>query len=106
MERIEAIIAREILIRNAVVSGRGWLSFLVVCICLAISACYELMEWWVAIRSGDSAGAFLGTQCYVWDTQSDMMFALTGALMALLLLSRWHDKQLKRYVERGTRDAV
>lgn len=100
---VPAIIAREILVRNAVVSGRGWLSFFVICICLAISAFYELIEWWVAILSGASAEAFLGTQGYVWDTQSDMMYALVGALMALALLSKVHDKQLARYVERGTR---
>jgi len=93
---VPAIIAREILIRNAVVSGRGWLSFLVVCICLAISAFYELIEWWVAILSGDSAEAFLGTQGYVWDTQSDMMYALFGAILALALLSKVHDKQISR----------
>jgi putative membrane protein len=103
---VPAIIAREILLRNLIISGRGWLSFVVVCICLAISAFYELIEWWVAILSGDSAEAFLGTQGYVWDTQSDMMYALVGAMVALALLSRMHDKQLSRYVERGTRDAV
>jgi putative membrane protein len=103
---VPAIIAREILVRNAIVSGRGWLAFIVVCICLAISAFYELIEWWVAILSGDSAEAFLGTQGYVWDTQSDMMYALVGAMMALALLSRMHDKQLSRYVERGSRDAI
>lgn len=103
---VPAIIAREILIRNAIVAGRGWLAFLVVSVCLAISAFYELVEWWVAILTGDSAEAFLGTQGYVWDTQSDMMYALTGAIVALALLSRLHDKQLSRCGERGTRDSV
>lgn len=103
---VPAIIAREILVRNAVVSGRGWLSFVVVCICLAISAFYELIEWWVAILTGDSAEAFLGTQGYVWDTQSDMMYALVGAIVALALLSKVHDKQMVRYVGRGTRNVV
>ncbi len=93
---VPAIIAREILIRNAIISGRGWLSFIVVCICLAISAFYELLEWWVAIMTGDSAEAFLGTQGYVWDTQSDMMYALVGAIVALALLSKVHDRQIKR----------
>ena len=101
-----AIIAREILIRNVIVTGRGWLSFIIVCICLAISAFYELIEWWVAILTGDSAEAFLGTQGYVWDTQSDMMYALIGAILALTLLSKLHDRQISRYEERGTRDAV
>jgi putative membrane protein len=103
---VPAIVAREILVRKKVISGKGWLAFIIISVCLAISAFYELIEWWVAIMSGESAEAFLGTQGYIWDTQSDMMYALTGAIMALLLLSRWHDKQLKRYVERGTRDAV
>jgi putative membrane protein len=67
-----------------------------VCICLAISAFYELIEWWVAILSGESAEAFLGTQGYVWDTQSDMLLALLGSVIALILLSRLHDKQLER----------
>jgi putative membrane protein len=67
-----------------------------VCICLAISAFYELIEWWVAILSGESAEAFLGTQGYVWDTQSDMLLALLGSIIALVLLSRLHDKQLGR----------
>jgi putative membrane protein len=91
---VPAIIAREILIRKAVVNGRGWLNFIVVCICLAISAFYELVEWWVAALSGDSASAFLGTQGYVWDTQSDMLMALLGAIAALLALSGVHDRQL------------
>jgi putative membrane protein len=103
---VPAIIAREILIRKQVVSGKGWLTFIIVSVCLAISAFYELIEWWVALMSGESAEAFLGTQGYIWDTQSDMMYALTGAIMALLLLSRWHDKELKRYEVRGTRNVV
>jgi putative membrane protein len=99
---VPAIIAREILVRKAVVDGRIWLSFIVVCICLAISAFYELIEWWVAILSGASAEAFLGTQGYVWDTQSDMMMALVGAITALVLLSRVHDRQLSRLEDRGS----
>jgi len=103
---VPAIVAREILVRNAIIAGKGWMFFLVVCICLAISAFYELIEWWVAILSDEAAEAFLGTQGYVWDTQSDMMYALVGAIAALVLLSKLHDKQLSQYVERGTRDAV
>lgn len=91
---IPAIIAREILIRQAVVSVRGWLSFIVVCICLAISAFYELLEWWVALSSGEAAEAFLGTQGYVWDTQSDMFLAMIGAILALVLFSGLHDRQI------------
>ena len=91
---IPAIVAREVLLRNAVIARRGWLSFVVISICLAISAFYELLEWWVALLSGEAAEAFLGTQGYVWDTQSDMFFALVGGIIALVLLSRLHDRQI------------
>lgn len=91
---IPAIIAREILIRKEIVHNIRWLSFIVVSICLAFSAFYELIEWWVAELSGESAEAFLGTQGYVWDTQSDMALALFGAVISLITLSRIHDKQL------------
>ncbi|MGZ8153385.1 MAG: DUF2238 domain-containing protein, partial [Methylovulum sp.] len=91
---IPAIIAREIIIRNQVVDSRNWLSFFIVCICLAISAFYELIEWWVALLSKQAADAFLGTQGYIWDTQSDMAYALSGAILALVTLSRLHDKQI------------
>lgn len=97
---VPAIIAREILVRNAIVTGKAWMSFIIVCVCLAISAFYELIEWWVAILSEEAAEAFLGTQGYVWDTQSDMMYALVGAIMALVLLSRLHDRQIDN-VTRG-----
>ena len=92
---VPAMIAREILIRKAIVSSAAWRNFLVVCICLALSAFYELIEWWVAIFSDTAAEAFLGTQGYVWDTQSDMAFALIGAVLALVLLGRIHDRQLQ-----------
>jgi len=92
---VPAILAREILIRNRVVTRRGWLGFVVVSICLAISAFYELLEWWVALFSEEAAEAFLGTQGYVWDTQSDMFLALVGAVLAVVLLSRRHDQQLQ-----------
>ena len=92
---IPAIVAREILVRKSVVNGKKWLSFMVVCFCLASSALYELIEWWVAELTGESAEAFLGTQGYVWDTQSDMALALLGALLALVLLSKIHDQQLQ-----------
>ena len=92
---VPAMVAREILLRKAVVRGRGWLFYIVVSICLAISAFYELLEWWVAVLSDTGAEAFLGTQGYVWDTQSDMGFALVGAILALLLLGRVHDGELQ-----------
>jgi putative membrane protein len=92
---VPAIVAREVLVRLQVISRRGWLGFVVVCICLAISAFYELLEWWVALFSEEAAEAFLGTQGYVWDTQSDMFLAMLGAILALALLSRAHDRQLQ-----------
>jgi len=91
---VPAIVAREILIRFSVINGRVWLGIIVVAICLAISAFYELIEWWVALLSEQAAESFLGTQGYIWDTQSDMAWALSGAILALLLCSRWHDRQL------------
>ena len=93
---IPAIISREIFIRKSIINSTAWLNFFVVCFCLALSAFYELIEWWVAIYTGESAEAFLGTQGYVWDTQSDMGLALLGAVLSLIILSRLHDKQLNR----------
>ena len=98
---VPALLAREILLRRGVVRGRGWLHFLVVSICLAFSAFYELIEWWVALATGEGAEAFLGTQGYVWDTQSDMGLALLGAILAMLILPRWHDRQLARLARTG-----
>lgn len=95
---IPAMIAREVLIRKRVINGRVWLFFFVVCFVLAFSAFYELIEWWVAIFSGGSAEAFLGTQGYVWDTQSDMAIALLGGIVAQIVLARWHDRQMMHYV--------
>lgn len=92
---VPALLAREILLRKNVVNGKGWLNVFVVSICLAFSAFYELIEWWVAVLSGENAEAFLGTQGYVWDTQSDMGIALLGVICSLLVLSKVHDKQLK-----------
>lgn len=92
---VPVMIAREIMIRNRVVAVRGWLTFLLLCIVLALSAFYELIEWWAALLSAEAADAFLGTQGYVWDTQSDMFWALSGAVLALLTLSGWHDRQIR-----------
>ena len=91
---VPAMVAREILLRRGVLRPGRWLFFLVACVCLAISACYEFLEWWVAVASGEAAEAFLGTQGDVWDTQWDMFLALVGALTAQLLLARVHDRQL------------
>jgi putative membrane protein len=91
---IPAIVAREVLLRRSPLQAGKWLFFLTTCFCLAFSAFYEMIEWWVAIGSGDDAVAFLATQGDVWDTQWDMFLALCGALSSQLLLSRWHDRQL------------
>jgi putative membrane protein len=95
---VPLLIARELVIRKQIIRGRAWQHFFCVCFCLAFSALYELLEWAVALASGESAEAFLGTQGYIWDTQSDMFYALLGAMISLLLLSRYHDKQLKQKI--------
>ena len=92
---VPAMIVREILIRNAVVNGRRWLFFIVCSIALAISACYEFFEWWVAVASGTAADSFLATQGDVWDTQWDMFMALCGAIVAQLTVAGIHDRQLR-----------
>jgi putative membrane protein len=93
---VPAILAREILWRRSPLRGSRWLGFVVVSICLAFSAFYELIEWWTAAASGEAADAFLGTQGDPWDTQWDMFLALVGAATSLLLLARVHDRQLAR----------
>jgi putative membrane protein len=96
---IPAVIAREILLRLKVISKKSWLAFIVICICLAISAFYELIEWCAALLSGAAAEAFLGTQGYIWDTQSDMAIALLGTTLALLFLAKIHDRQLQDIIK-------
>jgi putative membrane protein len=91
---VPAIIAREILIRRTPLTSRKWIFFLVTCICLAISACYEFIEWGTAVTGGSAADAFLGTQGDPWDTQWDMFTALIGAIVGQILLSNAHDRQL------------
>jgi putative membrane protein len=93
---VPAIVAREILLRRSPLQPGKWLFFLVVCVCLAVSASYELIEWLAAILGGSSADAFLGTQGDVWDTPWDMFMALVGAITALVALSRIHDRQIER----------
>jgi len=93
---VPAIVAREILLRTSPLRPGRWLSFLTVSVCLALSAFYEFIEWWVALATGESADAFLGTQGYVWDTQSDMLYCTAGAILSLLLLTRAHDRALAR----------
>jgi len=93
---VPALVAREILLRTSPLKRGKWLAFIVICICLAISATYELVEWSAAVGTGEAADAFLGTQGDPWDTQKDMAMALVGAVAALLSLSRPHDRQLER----------
>ncbi|MDW7643491.1 MAG: DUF2238 domain-containing protein [Desulfuromonadales bacterium] len=97
---VPAIVAREILLRTSPLRSGGWLFFLVTCVCLAISAFYELVEWWMSVLTGTAADAFLSLQGDIWDTQWDMFWALVGAVAALLLLSRWHDRALARLTDR------
>jgi putative membrane protein len=93
---VPAIIVREILLRRSPLRSGKWLFFLVTCVCLAISAFYEFIEWWAAVIGGEAAESFLGTQGDVWDTQWDMFMALVGAIAALILLSRVHDRSLSQ----------
>lgn len=93
---VPAFIARELLVRLKVVNGKNWLKYIVVSICLAISAFYEFVEWWVSVATGESADSFLGTQGYVWDTQSDMLYATIGAIIAVTFFSRLHDMSMNK----------
>jgi putative membrane protein len=99
---VPALVAREILFRRSPLRGSRWLPFLVICFCLALSALYELIEFWTALATGEAAEAFLGTQGDPWDTQWDMMMALIGAATALLVLSKPHNRQLKALERRLT----
>lgn len=101
---VPALLAREVFIRGQFVRGSKMLAFLVICVALAISATYEIVEWTAAVMLGQGADAFLGTQGYVWDTQSDMLFALLGATTSLLLLGRIHDRQLRCLAGRNCKD--
>jgi putative membrane protein len=91
---VPVMIAREILVRGGHVAGGRMLAFLSLCVALAVSALYELIEWWAALVLGAGATEFLGTQGDAWDTQADMFCALVGALAALALLTHWHDRQI------------
>jgi putative membrane protein len=98
---VPAMIAREMFMRLQIVNRKKWIPFLVVSVCLAISAFYELIEWWTAHLSGSAADDFLGTQGDVWDTQEDMCMALIGVVCALLFLSYFHDRALRKIGEKG-----
>ena len=93
---VPAMIIRELFIRKKVVSNKSFFNFIIVCICLAISAAYEWIEWGVSLATGDGGDAFLGTQGDVWDTQSDMLFATIGAFVGLLLFSKIQDNQIRK----------
>lgn len=95
---IPAILVREVLLRRSPLKPGKWLFFLVSSVCLAVSACYEFIEWWAAVLGGEGATDFLGTQGDVWDTQWDMFLALTGSILAQLSFARLHDRQLERTV--------
>ena len=91
-----ALIARELVVRLDIINGAVWRNFFILCFVLALAAFYELLEWWTALLFEEAADAFLGTQGYIWDTQSDMGWALLGASLSLLLLRPLHDAQLSR----------
>jgi putative membrane protein len=93
---VPAVIVRELFIRKQVVTSKKWTAFLVVCVCVTISVFYEFLEWFVAVFSGQSADSFLGTQGYVWDTQSDMLYATIGAISMLMFFSKIQDNQIHR----------
>jgi putative membrane protein len=98
---VPALAARELALRLEIFTSTRWMNVFIVGFCLGISAFYELIEWWVALLSQEGADAFLGTQGYVWDTQSDMFYALAGAISSLVILARPHDRQLEAYVDRN-----
>ncbi|SNR77627.1 DUF2238 domain-containing protein [Flavobacterium sp. ov086] len=93
---VPAMIIRELFIRKEVINNKSFFNFIIVCICLAISATYEFIEWFVSLATGDGGDAFLGTQGYVWDTQSDMLFATIGAITGLIVFSKIQDNQIKK----------
>jgi putative membrane protein len=93
---VPAMIIRELFIRKKVVSNQSFFNFIIVAVCLAISAAYEWLEWGVSLATGDGGDAFLGTQGYVWDTQSDMLFATIGAIVGLILFSKIQQKQIQK----------
>jgi putative membrane protein len=98
---VPAMICREIVIRHEIIHSVGWRRFFIISFCLGFSAFYELVEWWVALLSNEAAESFLGTQGYVWDTQSDMFLALIGSVVALFALGPWHNRQIAQLNNRS-----
>lgn len=97
---VPAMIVRELFVRKKIINGKRWLAFLTVCVCMSISVTYEFIEWLVSVLSGSSGDSFLGTQGYVWDTQSDMLFATIGAITMVVLMSSLQDKAISRLKHR------
>ena len=93
---VPAMIVRELFIRKNVISNKSFFNFIIVAVCLAISAAYEWLEWGVSLSTGEGGDAFLGTQGYIWDTQSDMLFATIGAVCMLLFVSHFQNSQIKK----------
>jgi len=91
---VPVLMTREVLLRTSPLKKGGWVNFLSVCVVLSASAFYELIEWWVSITTGSAGDSFLGTQGYIWDTQSDMFFCLIGSIVALILFQRTQDREL------------
>ena len=102
---VPAIIAREIFVRFKIVKSGTWLSFVTICTCITISVLYEFLEWLVAVLSGQSADSFLGTQGYIWDTQSDMLYAAIGAICMVTFISKVQDAQIAKIESEGHRAA-
>ena len=97
---VPALIVRELFIRMEVVNKKGWLNLIIISICMAISVTYEFIEWFVSILSGESGDSFLGTQGYIWDTQSDMLYATIGAILGIFIFSKYQDKQIRKIESR------
>lgn len=97
---VPALIVRELFIRKEVISNKSYFNFIIVSICLAISAAYEWIEWWVSICTGEGGDAFLGTQGYIWDTQSDMLLATIGAISMLVFFSKFQDKAISAFLNK------
>nr|WP_321221443.1 DUF2238 domain-containing protein [uncultured Psychroserpens sp.] len=93
---VPAMITRELLIRKNVINSNSWLNFIVVCIAMAISVTYEFIEWAVSLSTGEGGDSFLGTQGYIWDTQSDMLYATVGAILALIFFGKYHTRQIEK----------
>ena len=93
---VPAVVVRELLIRRNIIAKKGWVPFFTVCVCATISMFYEILEWFVSVTSGSAGDSFLGTQGDIWDTQSDMLMAVIGAICMVLLFAKWQDREIKK----------